>query len=158
MGQALEAVDSSQSNLARPGYRQYVTMRIQGQLLGIPVLQIDDVLRPREITPVPMSPPEIAGMLNLRGRVVTAVDLRQKLGLPEHEERDKSMHVVTTYQGDLYSFLIDEVGDVLTLPAEEFESPPANLETHWKMIASGIYRLESELMVVLDVQKLLGDN
>lgn len=137
------------------GNEQYVTMTIAGQLFGIPVLSVQDVLGPQKITRVPLSPPEVAGSLNLRGRVVTALNMRKRLSLPENEEGSDSMSIVVEHGGELYSLIIDEVGEVLSLNNSIYERNPGTLDPRWREVAAGVYRLDKELMVVLDVNRVL---
>jgi len=135
--------------------RQYVTMFIDGQLFGIPVLQIQDVLSTQKITPVPLAPKEVSGSLNLRGRIVTAIDVRVRLGLPERKEDETNMSVVVDYNGEFYSLIIDKVGEVMTLRSNDYEKTPATLDQKWLEIADGVYRLKDQLLIVLDVKRLL---
>jgi purine-binding chemotaxis protein CheW len=137
--------------------RDFLTIVIADQMFGIPVLQVQDVLGEQRVTKIPLSLPEVAGALNLRGRIVTAIDVRKKLGMDKRPmDTQKAMSVVVEYQGELYSLIIDRVGDVLTLQQEDFEDNPATLDQLWHDISQGIYRLEKRLLVVLDVPKLLG--
>lgn len=134
-----------------------VTMTIAGQLFGIPVLQVQDVLSPQRITRIPLAPPEVAGSLNLRGRIVTVIDLRSCLGLPRLADDTKArMSIVVDFQGELYSLLVDQIGEVLSLSNTDFERNPPTLEKRWREIALGIYRLNQTLLVVLDVARLLN--
>ena len=103
----------------------FVTMTISGQLFGIPVLGVQDVLGPQAITRIPLAPPEVAGTLNLRGRIVTAIDVRTRLRLPERDADGKAMRIVFDHAGELYSLMIDSVGEVLKLPADRFDSASA---------------------------------
>ena len=135
--------------------QEFVTVVLDGQWFGIPVLTVQDVLGPRQIARIPISPPEVAGSLNLRGRIVTAIDPRVRLGLPERTESGSGMSVVVEHDGDLYSLLIDSVGEVLNLPAHQYERNPSTLDSRWRDISAGIYRLDDRLMVVLDVARLL---
>jgi purine-binding chemotaxis protein CheW len=132
----------------------FVTVVIEGQLFGIPVLQVRDVLGPQRITRVPLAPPEIAGSLNLRGRIVTAIDLRIRLGLPVTDAAGR-MSVVVDHGGELYSLMVDSVGEVLSLSEASFERNPATLDLRWRENAAGIYRLDGKLLIVLDVARLL---
>lgn len=135
---------------------EYVTVRLANQLLGIPVLGVHDVLRPQAITPTPLAPAWVAGVLNLRGRIVTAINLRARLGLPAPADKSiKGMSIVVEYRGEPYSLLIDRVGEVLTLDDAEMERNPVTLDATWRQISAGIFRLENELMVVLDVEQVL---
>lgn len=133
----------------------FVTVYLNGQLLGIPVLAIHDVLSAQKITPVPLAPPSITGVLNLRGRIVTAVDLRTRLGLPARDKGEKSMSVVVEHAGEPYSLLIDNVGEVISVPMEKFERNPRTLDPKWQEVSSGVCRLDGQLLVILDVDRLL---
>lgn len=137
------------------GSRDFVTVTIADQLFGIPVLSVQDVLGPQKITHIPKAPPEVAGALNLRGRIVTSIDVRCRLNLPPRPEGEKGMSVVVEHQGEPYSLMIDSVGEVLSLPEDRFDRNPATLDSRWREIAGGIYRLDEELLVVLDVDRLL---
>lgn len=134
---------------------EYVTATISGQLCGIPVMKVQDVLGPQQITPVPLSGPEVAGSLNLRGRIVTAIDLRIRMGLPLRDENDKGMSVVVEHQNELFSLMVDSVGEVLKLSERDFERNPPTLDSLWRSYSEGVFRLESGLLVVLDVGNLL---
>lgn len=134
----------------------FLTVFIAGQVFGIPVLQVQDVLGTQRVTKIPLAPPEVAGSLNLRGRIVTAIDVRCRLGLPRRETSQREMSVVVELEGELYSLIIDEVGDVMSLDNENFEGTPATLDPVWRDVSAGIYRLDGQLMVVLDVPKLLN--
>lgn len=140
----------------QPENQEFVTVMIDGQWFGIPVLTVQDVLGPQYIAPIPLAPPEVAGSLNLRGRIVTAIDPRVRLGLPKRDDEKPGMSVVVEHEGELYSLLIDGVGDVLDLPADRFERNPTTLTTRWREISAGIYRLDERLLVVMDVARLLG--
>ncbi|MBI5164749.1 MAG: chemotaxis protein CheW [Magnetospirillum sp.] len=142
-------------DLAQPETQDYVTMFIEGQLFGIPVLTVQDVLGPQRITRIPLAPREVAGSLNLRGRIVTAIDVRLRLGVTKRSQENKGMSVVVDMGGELYSLMVDQVGEVLSLPAAKFERNPPTLDPMWREFSMGIYRLEDKLLVVLDVGKLL---
>lgn len=142
--------------LSTEDHEEFVTMFIEGQMFGIPVLMVQDVLGPQKITRIPLAPPEVAGSLNLRGRIVTAIDVRLRLRLPAHnEESGDAMSVVVDMRGELYSLRVDSVGEVLSLPAAKFERNPPTLDPLWREFSTGIYRLENKLLVVLDVPRLL---
>ena len=138
------------------GHEEFVTMFIEGQMFGVPVLMVQDVLGPQRITRIPLAPPEVAGSLNLRGRIVTAIDVRMRLRLARHQDRtSESMSVVVDLKGELYSLRVDTVGEVLSLPAAKFERNPPTLDPLWREFSNGIYRLDDKLLVVLDVPRLL---
>jgi purine-binding chemotaxis protein CheW len=136
--------------------RDYVTMSIGGQLFGIPVLKVQDVLGTQTITRVPLAPVEVAGSLNLRGRIVTAVDVRLRLGLPKRENEKSAMSVVVEHEGELYSLLVDSVGEVLSLEARDYQRNPPTLNPRLREFSDGIYRLNDSLLVVLSVSSLLN--
>lgn len=135
----------------------FVTMTIAGQLFGIPVLQVQDVLGSARITRIPLAPPEIAGSLNLRGHIVTAIDCRTRLGVARAAEGEASgMSIVVTMGGELYALCVDSVGEVLSLGDASFERNPATMDPRWRDVAAGVYRLQGQLMVVLDVTRLIA--
>lgn len=138
-----------------PKTTEFLTIVVDNQLFGIPVLQVQDVLRQQTVTRVPLAPPEVAGALNLRGRIVTAINVRCRLGLPDLPQGTKTMSVVVELDHELYSLIIDRVGDVLSMQNKDFESVPPTLDPTWRDIASGIFRLENQLLVIIDVPKLL---
>jgi len=139
-----------------PDAQMYVTMRVNRQLFGITVKYVRDVLRQQHITPIPLSPKDVAGSLNLRGRIVTVIDVRSRLGLPDLKEAsDKSMFVVVEVKGELYSLKVDSVGEVLTVSDHAIEKPPAHLDSSWQGVATGIHKLAGELLVIVDVQTIL---
>ncbi len=134
----------------------FLTIRIAGQIFGIPVLQVQDVLGEQKVTRIPLAPPEVSGSLNLRGRIVTAMNVRRRLGLPDNDINKSNMSVVVEFENELYSLIIDEVGDVLGLNKDSFEKTPATLDPVWREVSTGIYRLEKDLLIVLDVPKLIN--
>lgn len=147
--------NSAAVGLSADAEAMVLTLTVAGQLCGIPVLGVRDVLGPQAITRIPLAPPEVAGSLNLRGRIVTAIDLRRRLAMPARNPEAKAMSVVVEHQGELYSLLADQVGDVLTLNAAERAANPLTLEASWKEISLGVHRLGEQLLVVLDVERLM---
>lgn len=133
---------------------QFVTFTIGGQICGIPILQVRDVLGPQKITPIPLAPSEVAGSLNLRGRIVTSVDLRVRLGLPRSDVQDR-MSIVVEHHGDLYSLIIDSIGEILELSSEILERAPPTLDASWSSFSKGIYQLDAGLLLVLDIDIIL---
>jgi purine-binding chemotaxis protein CheW len=140
--------------------RQFLTMRIDNQIFGLPVIRVQDVLRPQKITKIQLSKPEILGLINLRGRIVTVIDVRKILGLKSDvgvlETKSKKRLVVVEYKGELYSLVIDEIGDVLDLPLNRFEKNPENLSPAWKDVSQGVFKLQDMLLLILDVENLLN--
>jgi purine-binding chemotaxis protein CheW len=138
------------------GSDDFVTMTISDQLFGIPVLQVQDVLGHQKITRIPLAPIEVAGSLNLRGRIVTAIDVRLRLGLPARAKDKPGMSIVVDHRGELYSLMVDSVGEVLSLSSQDFERNPATMDIRWRDLSTGIYRLNNTLLVVLDISRLLN--
>ncbi len=142
-------------NESYPSSQQLLTFTLAEQLFGVPVLQVNDVLGPQKITKTPLSSSAIAGIMNLRGRIVTAVDVRSCLHQPVRCDDEKSMSVVVEQKGELFSLMIDAVGDVLTLSQDSFEPPPETLDAAWRGVAAGIHKLQDKILVILDVGQLL---
>ena len=138
--------------------RVFVTLTVADQLCGVPVLAVRDILGEHKITRIPLAPAEIAGSLNLRGRIVTAIDLRRRLRLPPAPDDQPPMSVVAEQGGELYALLVDQVSEVMSLKSSAFERNPPTLPPAWAQFSSGIYRLDGRLLVVLDVGKLLALN
>lgn len=151
---------AAQGLVSTENHEEFVTMFLSGQMFGIPVLTVRDVLGPQKITRIPLAPPEVAGSLNLRGRIVTAIDVRMRLNLVKRDDvpDSKSMSVVVDINGELYALRVDSVGEVLSLPAVSFERNPPTLDPLWREYSTGIYRLEDKLLVILDVPRLLSFN
>jgi purine-binding chemotaxis protein CheW len=135
---------------------EFLTVEVAGQMFGIPVLEVSDVLGPQRITRVPLAPPQVAGSLNLRGRIVTAIDVRARLGLPPNTENAPKISVVVDAGGELYSLLVDNVGEVLALPIDDFERNPPTLDPAWRELSTGIFRLEGKLLLIVDVKRMLA--
>lgn len=134
---------------------EYVTVVIGDQLFGLPIGRVQDVFLPERLTRVPLAPPEVAGVLNLRGRIVTAIDVRCRLGLPVMDDQRPPMAVGIELNGESYGLLIDNVGEVLKLGDDTREAIPVNLDRRLARISSGLHRLEGQLLVVLDVDRVL---
>ncbi|HZP68315.1 MAG TPA: chemotaxis protein CheW [Pseudolabrys sp.] len=134
---------------------EYVTALIGGQLFGLPILRVQDVFAPERLTAVPLSPPEVAGVLNLRGRIVTLIDMRCRLGLGSRDDGQQSMAIGVESRGESYGLLIDSVGEVLKLDNRAWEPNPSNLDARLASVSTGIYRLDSQLLMVLDVDRVL---
>jgi len=147
--------DEADLDIAGSGSVEYVTVNISGQLFGMPISSVEDIFMPQSITAVPLSDPEIEGVLNLRGRIVTAINMRKYLGLPPRDDGLQSMAVGVEYRGESYGLIIDGVGEVLRLSGDTFENNPTNLDRLWSEISLGVHRLENELMLVLDIDRVL---
>ena len=134
---------------------EYVTFTTADQLFGLPIECVQDVFKPSRITRVPLAGPEIAGVLNLRGRIVTVVNMRARLGLPKADDGKPPMAVGVDLRGESYGLLIDQIGEVLRLPDDSREENPVNLDPRMAKLAGGVHRLDGQLMVVLDVDRVL---
>ena len=146
----------SNDSVAAENLIEYVTVLIGDQLFGLPISRVQDVFMPERITRVPLAEPEIAGVLNLRGRIVTAVDMRRRLGLPPRGDERPSMAVGIELRGESYGLLIDTVGEVMKLGEPTLEPNPVNLDTRLARVSAGVHRLDGQLMVILDVDSVLN--
>ena len=138
-----------------PAQQEFVTFRLADQWLGIPVMLVQEVLVAMRIARVPMAPEAIAGFLNLRGQIVTAMDLRSTLRLPPRAPDAEIMNVVVLQDGELFAFMVDEVGDVVSVSTSTVEPTPATLDVRWRAACSGIVRRERGLLLVMNVQEVL---
>jgi purine-binding chemotaxis protein CheW len=137
---------------------EYVTVSLDDQLFGLPISRVQDVFIPDRLTLVPLAPPQIAGVLNLRGRIVTAIDMRRRLGLPPRDGTTPAIAVGIELKGESYGLLVDAVGEVMKLPKENCEPKPANVDERLAEVMSGIYRLDGNLLVVLDIDRVFDIN
>jgi purine-binding chemotaxis protein CheW len=137
--------------------QEFVTFSISGQLFGLSVTEIHDVFRPTNMTSVPLSGAEIAGVLNLRGRIVTAIDARSRLGLPPREKTTTSqgLAIGVEHAGESFGMMIDEIGDVVRLEEADMEQNPVNLDATWSSVSRGVYRLGDRLLVIMDIDRML---
>ncbi len=142
--------ETSASNL-----KEYVTATIGGQLFGLPIQQVQDVFVPERLTRVPLAPPEIAGVLNLRGRIVTLIDMRDRLGLQPRAGDAPVMAIGVESGGESYGLLIDSVGEVLKLDDAAREPNPINLDPRLARVSTGIHRLDGQLLMLVEVDRIL---
>ncbi|WP_407177956.1 chemotaxis protein CheW [Bradyrhizobium sp. STM 3562] len=146
---------TSKTETSEGAMAEYVTAVIGGQLFGLPISRVQDVFMPERLTRVPLAAVEIAGVLNLRGRIVTVIDMRARLGLPRASDGKPPMAVGVDLRGESYGLLIDQIGEVLRLPEDGREDNPVNLDPRLAKLAGGVHRLDGQLMVVLDVDRVL---
>ena len=134
---------------------QFVTFTLDDKLCGIPVERIVEVLPGRARTPVPLSPPDVAGLVNLRGQVVLSVDPRERLGIPRFVTDDdhEQMMVVVLVGGENVALLVDTIGDVVEVEDEQFETPPQTLPENLRSVIAGAYKLPGRLLLALDVDQ-----
>jgi purine-binding chemotaxis protein CheW len=136
-------------------HADFITIHVGDQAFGLDIQHVQDVFIAHGITPVPKAPADIAGLLNLRGRVVTAISLRSRLGLPERDARGGTMVVGVERHGESYGLLVDSVGEVLSTPVAALEPLPINFHRAWASVARSVHRLDSALMVILDIDAIL---
>jgi purine-binding chemotaxis protein CheW len=137
-------------------HAEYVTVVVADQMFGLPIDRVHDVFIATSLTTVPLAPREIVGLLNLRGRVVTAVCLRRRLGLPDRAGADREMAVGLEHHGESYGLLVDAVGEVMKLSGETHEANPVHMDERWVKLSRGVHRLEDKLLVILDVDAVLA--
>ena len=134
---------------------EFVTFTIAGQLFGLQIERVQDVFKPVNMTRVPLAGAEIAGVLNLRGRIVTAIDMRNRLEVKKRQSPDALMAIGIEAKGKSFGLLVDAVGEVLKLSNTQREPNPVNLDRKLAALSAGIYRLDGQLLVVLDVDRVL---
>lgn len=135
---------------------QYVTFTLDGALYGVDVLRVQEALKSHTRTRVPLAPPTVAGLVNLRGQVVLTVDLRTVLQLAPRAEGTEPMMVVVRVDGEVVSLLVDEIGDVVDAGAETFAPPPDTLEPTMRSLVVGAHKLDDRLLLVLDVDRAVA--
>ena len=135
-----------------------VSVRVGTATFGVPVLKVQDVIAAVRIDLVPRAPAEVAGSLNLRGRIVTAIDMTRRLAMPRRPSGQPHMSVIVEHGGELYALQVDDVGDVLWLPASSREPTPITLSPEWRQLCDGLHRLDGELMLVLSIPDVLALN
>lgn len=133
--------------------QQFCTFLLAGHLFGVPVPRVQEVIRFQPMTPVPLAPPAVRGMINLRGQIVLAIDLRRRLSLEERPESDLPINVVVRTADGTVSLLVDQIGDVIDVQQSTFEPPPETLHVSLRQVILGVHKLESSLLHVLDAEK-----
>ena len=133
----------------------YTTFVVDDRLLGLPVDRVHEVLRAQPLTPVPLSHEHVSGLLNLRGQIVTAVDLRARLHLPAREAGEPSAHVVVARDDVPVSLVVDRLGDVIDVETEAFEPPPDTLAPDVRALIKGAFKLDDALLLDLDLEETL---
>ncbi len=152
---ALQTANGTPAETARTS-REYATFFVDGLFFGIDVLQVQEVLRYQEMTQVPLAPSVIEGLINLRGQIVTAVDMRGRLKLRARADGQTPMNaVVRTKEGAAVSLLVDEIGDVVAVDSETFEPVPDNVDPAARDLLQGVYKLKGRLLLVLDTEKTI---
>jgi purine-binding chemotaxis protein CheW len=136
--------------------QQFCTFYVDRQFFGVPVQQVQEVIRYQEMTRVPLVPRVIRGLINFRGQIVVAIDLRRRLNAPERPEDQLPMNVVVRTPDGALSLLVDEIGDVLEVQEETFERPPETLQGIARELVLGVHNLPSGLLLILDTEKAVN--
>jgi purine-binding chemotaxis protein CheW len=131
--------------------QQFCTFFLQDQCFGVPVEQVQEVIRYQEMTRVPLGPNVVQGLINLRGQIVMAIDLRRRLGMQERSESQLPMNVVVRTEDGAVSFLVDEIGDVIQVERDTLEAPPQTLRGPTRAMVVGVYKLPNQLLLELNI-------
>jgi len=131
----------------------YCTFTVDRFFFGVAVDQVQEVIRHQRMTRVPLASPEISGLINLRGQIVTAIDMRRRLRLPPRAGEQTPMNMVVRTEDGAVSLLVDEIGDVLDVDAATYERPPENLDPAARELIRGVYKLKDRLLLVLDAER-----
>jgi purine-binding chemotaxis protein CheW len=134
---------------------QYCTFRVGDLLLGVEVLRVQEVIRDQVLTPVPLAHRSVSGLINLRGQIVTAIDLRVRLGLAAAAGDEPKLNVVVQQDGDAVALRVDEIGDVAEVGAESFEPTPETVRGTLRDLVVGVHKLEGRLLLVLDIDRVI---
>ena len=135
--------------------RQFCTFYLEDRFFGVEVERVQEVFRYQEMTQVPLAPSAVRGLINLRGQIITAIDLRRRLGMKDLPEDQKPMNVVIRTDDDVVSLLVDRIEDVLEVGDEALEPPPETLDEVARKLILGVYKLKDSLLLTLDTQKTL---
>jgi len=136
--------------------KQFCTFFLDGLFFGVGVQKVQEVIRFQEMTRVPQAPPVVGGLINLRGQIVTALDLRRRLELREREAGQRPMNVVVRTDDGVVSLLVDEIGDVVEVDQESFEPPPETLRGVARELVLGVYKLKDRLLLLLDTERVVN--
>lgn len=135
---------------------QYATFFLQDHFLGVAVKKVQEVLSSQSMTPVPLAPPVIAGLINLRGQIVTVIDLRTRFGFPQVENKTATMNIIVKTVDGPISLLADQIGDVIEVRPDLFELPPENLDERLGAMVEGVYKLKGKLLLALNIDKVVN--
>lgn len=136
--------------------QQFCTFFLEDQFLGVPVQQVQEVIRYQAMTEVPLVPSVIRGLINLRGQTVMAVDLRRRFGMQDRSDSELPMNVVIRTGEGAISLLVDEIGDVLEVGEENFEAVPETLQGEARELVAGVYKQQDRLLLVLEIDRIIG--
>jgi purine-binding chemotaxis protein CheW len=136
--------------------KQFCTFYLDGHMFGVKVEQVQEVFRYQAMTTVPLAPPEVRGLINLRGQIITALDLRLRLGMKLLPEDKLPMNVVVRTEDGVVSLLVDEIGDVLEVSEDVYERPPETIPLEVRKLVLGVYKLQGKLLLILDSEKAVN--
>jgi len=136
--------------------RQYSTFYLGGLYLGVEVLKVQELIRSQEMTRVPLAPRVVHGLINLRGQIVTAIDLRCRFDMPERAAGERPMNVVVRTDEGAVSLLVDEIGDVIEVHDGQFERAPDTIKGRANDLVTGVYKMRDRLLLVLDVDRAVA--
>ena len=151
----MAAATTTLKSQANQAGRQFCTFFVADLFFGVDVLHVQEVLRFQQITRVPQAPPVVEGLINLRGQIVTAIDMRRRLQLPPRDGDQTPMNIVVRTEDGAGSLLVDEIGDVLDVDAASWEPSPENLDSNARGLIRGVYKLKGRLLLVLDTERAL---
>jgi purine-binding chemotaxis protein CheW len=149
-------MSSATATSTMPATSQLATFWLDGDLYGVEVEHVQEVLRSQSITRVPLAPPAVAGLINLRGQVVTAIELRERLGRTPRPEGQEAVVIVVRLHGEAVSLLVDSIADVVDVNVRDFEAPPDTLDGAARELIRGAYKLSGQLLLALDVNRAVG--
>jgi purine-binding chemotaxis protein CheW len=135
--------------------QQFCTFFLDGHVFGTPVPKVQEVIQHQDMTKVPLAPDVVSGLINLRGQIVSAIDLRRRLGLPEREAGQLPMNVVVRTSDGAVSLLVDEIGDVIEVDEDTLEAPPETLQGFAREVVRGVYKLSGRLLLALDIDRIV---
>ncbi len=134
---------------------QLCGFKIMDGQYAIPVLEVQEVVKPQKVTPVPLGPEYVDGLINLRGQIVTAINLRVLFGLPRKEDSDEYMNIIVRWGDSLYSLVVDEIMDVMDIENTSFEDTPDTIDENLKKYIRGVFKLQDNLLTLLSLEKIL---
>ena len=135
---------------------QYCTFFLDGHYFGIDVLKVQEIIRFQQMTRVPLAPPVVRGLINLRGQIVTGIDLRRRLEMKDRPADQLPVNVVVKTDDGAVSLLVDEIGDVLEVSEKLFERPPETLRGPARELIRGAYKLPDRLLLILDTERAVN--
>ncbi len=137
-------------------FEQFVTFQVDKLYLGIEVAKVQEVLQHQDTTRVPLADSEIKGIMNLRGQIITAIDLRRSLNIESEGQSVESTNVVVNFGNETYSLIVDKIGDVIELDNKSFQKTPSTLDKNLTPLLKGVYKLEKKLLLILNLENLFN--